>query len=147
MSKELRIRRNNVELSFHFETVEELTKQLQNNNEIWQVIEGNLDISFLEKKTIREDLIDICELDGSLIVLKKSPASPLHKVILTLYAYGPNGATVDQISRTTGIEKPSNQILTPGKNKKYFRKLENKKWYLSDKGLEITPKIINGLKK
>ena len=85
-------------------------------------------------------------MEDNLIILKRNPKSPLHKVILAIYAYGPKGVILDNVSLTTGIEKPSGKIITPTKNRKYFRKLENDRWYLSDKGLEIIPQIIQKLK-
>lgn len=141
MSKELKISKNNVDLTIHFEKVDELKQKLEDYDKIWEVVKEKIGTEVIDKRVISSDLNGICQIQDNKVILKKIPKSPLHKVILTVYAYGPIGCTTNEISVSTGIEQVSSKIITPTKNKKYFRKLEDNKWYLSSDGLEMVEKI------
>ncbi|MHB8602821.1 MAG: hypothetical protein ACYC6W_03150 [Nitrosotalea sp.] len=146
MSKEIRIHKDKLDLIIRFDTTAELKQRLQDYDEIWKILEEKIGFTSIENRTITKEMEEFCKLQDNTVVLKKIPKSPLHTVILCLYAYGPRGANADEISLSTGIESPSSKIITPTKNKKYFRKLENNGWYLSDDGLKMIQKIIADLK-
>jgi len=145
MSKELRIKKGDIEISISFDTPSELEEQLKDYEKIVEVVKNRLDISF-ESRRIRKDLEGICDFDENQVVLIKSPSSKVKKVCLVLYAYGPKGATLEEITLSSGIVNPSRNVLNNTGNKKYFRKLTNK-YALSDKGMSfVTKEILPELK-
>ena len=76
MVKEIRIHRNTVDLTIHFNTVKELEQQLEDHEKIWQIVEKHVGVTSLEKKSIRKDLEGICDVEDNLIILKRNPKSP-----------------------------------------------------------------------
>lgn len=149
MSKELRIKKGDVELSIHFDTKDQLKEGLNDYEEILKIVEERLGVSLASKKIMRKDLEGICDFSGNHIVLIKSPDSQVKKICLALYAYGPSGATLEDMTATTGISNPSSNVLSIKGYKKYFRKLSKGKYALSDIGIssvtdEILPEIKNG---
>lgn len=150
MSKELRIKKDDIELAIHFDTKEQLKERLVDHEEILQIIKERLGVSFESKKAIRKDLEGICDFENNHIVLIKSPSSKVKKVCLVLYARAPSGATLEEISLESGISNPSKNVINNGNNKVYFRKISKGRYALSDKGInfvtsEILPELKSGI--
>ena len=144
--KELRIRKGDIEIAITFDTKEQLEEQLKDYDEIISVVKDKLGVSF-ESKKVRKDLEGICDFENNKVVLIKSPSSQVMKVCLVLYAYGPAGTTLKDISLSTGIRNPSRNVLSIKSYKKYFRKISKDKHALSDAGISyITSTIIPELK-
>lgn len=151
MSKELRIKKGDVELGIHFDTTEQLKERLTDYEEIVKIVKERLGVSFEPKKSIRKDLEGICDFEGNHVVFENSPDSPLKKICLVIHAYGPKGATLEEISFGSGVSNPSKKFLTNFSYKKYFRKLERGRYGLSDVGIsfvtdEILPELKSGKK-
>ncbi|MEM3112536.1 MAG: hypothetical protein QXY90_05805 [Candidatus Anstonellales archaeon] len=147
MSKELRIKKGDVELSIHFDTKEQLKERLEDYEEISKIVEERLGVSFESKKTIRKDLEGICDFEGNHVVLIKSPSSKVKKVCLVVYAHGPAGATLEQIAAGSGISNPSRKVINNAGNMKYFRNLAKGKYALSDVGISfVTSEILPELR-
>lgn len=147
MSKELRIKKGDVELAIHFDTKDQLKEGLADYEEISKIIEERLGFSFESKKTIRKDLEGICDFSDNHVVLIKSPTSKVKKVNLVLYAYGPTGATLDEITMSSGVANPSRNVIRNTGSKKYFRSLEKGKYALSDTGITfVTTEVLPELR-
>ncbi|SHO43600.1 hypothetical protein NSIN_20114 [Nitrosotalea sinensis] len=147
MSKELRIKKGDVELAIHFDTKDQLKERLEDYEEISKIVEERLGVSFESKKAIRKDLEGICDFENNHIVLIKSPSSKVKKVCLVLHAYGPSGATLEEITLSSGVTNPSRNVINNTANKKYFRRLVQGRYALSDKGISfVTDEILPELK-
>ena len=147
MSKELRIKKGEVEIAIRFETKEQLEEQLNDYDEIVDIVKNKLGVNFESKKTIRKDLEGICDYDDNQIVLIKSPSSKLKKVCLVLYAYGPSGTTLTEITLSSGVTNPSRNVINNTGGKQYFRLIGKNKYALSDKGISyVTETILPELK-
>lgn len=147
MSKELRVKKGEIEIAIQFETTEELQKKLEDFDKILTVVQEKLGVSFESKKIIRKDLEGICDFDNNHVVLIKSPTSKVKKVCLVMYAHGPTGATLDEIALESGISNPSKNVINAGSNKTYFRKLSKGQYALTDKGISfVTSEILPELK-
>lgn len=147
MSKEIRIKKDNVEFAIYFDTKDQLKERLVDYEDISQIIEERLGVSFESKKTIRKDLEGICDFDNNIVVLIKSPESKLKKVCLVLYAYGPTGATLKEITISSGVTNPSRNVINNTANTKYFRSFARGKYALNDKGITfVTTKVLPELK-
>lgn len=71
----------------------------------------------------------------------------MKKICLTLYAYGPKGAILEEMTAATGISNPSRNVLSIAGYKKYFRKLAKGKYTLSDVGISfVTNELLTELK-
>lgn len=110
-------------------------------------MKDKLGVSF-ESKKVRKDLEGICDFDDNQVVLVKSPSTKVKKVCLVLHAYGPKGATLNEIALGSGINNPSRKVINNTGNKKYFRKLSRGKYALSDEGISfvidtILPELQN----
>ena len=149
MSKELRIKKgDDVELSIHFDKPDELKKGLEDYEEILKIVQDKLGVSFESKRTIRKDLEGICDFEGSHVVLIKSPKSQIMKICLVLYAYGPKGSTLEEISMSSGVVNPSSNVISVKGYKKYFRKISKDRYALSDVGISfVTEEILPELRK
>jgi len=119
-----------------------LKKGLEDYEEILKIVQDKLGVSFESKRTIRKDLEGICDFDGNHVVLIKSPSSKVKNVCLVLYAYGPNGATLEEITLSSGVTNPSRNVIRNTGNKKYFRNLAKGKYTLSDIGITLVTNEI-----
>lgn len=147
MSKELRIRRGDVELAIRFDTKEELVERLGDYEEITKIVQEKLGVSLEQKRTTRKDLEGIIEVDNGKLILVKAPKSKVEKVCLVLYAIGSDGATPEEITAISHVPNPSRNILNNGSYKKYFRKIARGKYVLSDVGLShVTNTILPALR-
>ena len=146
MSKEIRIKKNDVELIIPFTDNDDLNTKLEECDKIFEIVRNKLGSRIFGEQKMRTDLKGICEFQQDHVVLLKSIKSPTRKVGLVLHAYGPMGATLNEISLSTGIRNPSKDALTAGRTKKYFRKIDKEHYGLSSLGLdwivnEVLPKI------
>jgi predicted small secreted protein len=147
MTKSVEIGVGNVKLTISFNTPDELTTALGEVEEIKKILKERLPEASAEPvKIMREELKDICDVDGKYVIFKKSPYKKIDKVMLAIYAYG-TSASVDEIRRTTGILDPSGDVINPGASRKYFLSLGKKIYGLSDLGIQtVTEKIIPELR-
>lgn len=147
MSKEIVLKHGNVEIVIPFNNADDLKTKLKDHEEILNVIKQNLGEYLNEKKVIRKDLEGVCDFQDEYVVLIKSPSEAVKKVALVLYAYGPQGANLNEISVSSGISNPSKKVLTAGHSARYFRKVSKKNYGLSDSGLTwVIQKVIPDLK-
>lgn len=147
MSKELKIKKGDVELSIQFDKPDELKERLEDYDEILKIVEERLGVSLEGKRTIRKDLEGICDFENNRVIMIKSPKSKVKKVCLVLHAQGPDGATLEDITRGSGVANPSKNILNNASYRKYFRKLSKGIYSLSDVGITfVTNKILPELR-
>jgi hypothetical protein len=111
MSKELRIKRGEVELAVYFNNKEELIERLSDYEEIIKIIKEKVGDSFEPVKTIRKDLEGIIAFENGKRVLVKAPKTKAGKVCLVLYSIGSDGATPEEISMASHVNNPSRSIL------------------------------------
>ena len=146
MPKELRIKKGEIEIAISFETKDQLEEQLKDYEDIVEIVKNKLGVSF-ETRKIRKDLDGICDYDENKVVLIKSPSSKLKKVCLVLYAYGPSGATLEEITLSSGVTNPSRNVINNTGGKQYFRLIKKGEYTLSDKGISfVTETILPELK-
>jgi hypothetical protein len=135
-----------VELTISFDTVDELKTALGQVEEIKQVLKESLPEASAEPaKTVRKDLQGFFEYEGGNLIMVKAPKTKADKVCLALYALDPDGAGVSpkEIGRVSRVQNPSNSILHNASYKKYFRRLKNGDYVLTDKGLtHVTTDIL-----
>lgn len=148
-SKKLEIRLGDVSLSFEYENIEQLKKELeqvpQAKEAMKEALAGIVDIKNV--KVVRADLEDVCSTDGKYFLFKLAPEKDVDKAILAIYFYGAS-ATLEEIARTTGIQNPSSNVLRSGKNSDYFVTLEKGTYGLSKEGFEqVTNKILPEIRK
>ena len=147
MSKEIRIKKGDVELAIHFDTKDQLKDRLADYEEISKIVEERLGVSFESKKIIRKDLEGICDFSDNHVVLIKSPSSKVKKVCLVLYAYGPTGATLEEITMSSGVTNPSRNVIRNTGSKRYFRSLGRGKYALNDVGITfVTTEVLSELR-
>jgi len=142
LSKELRIKKDGIEFAIKFDKPNELKEQLKDYEEVIKIVEEELSISFESKKKIRKDLDGICDYENNQVVFIKTPTSKVKKVALIIYAHGPEGANLEQITLSSGIENPSRNVLTAGNNKKYFRKIKTGVYGLTDEGITFVTDTV-----
>jgi len=142
LSKELRIKKGDVELSIRFDTPSELKKRLEDFDDITKIVEEKLNVSFETKREVRKDLEGICDFENNQVVLIKPPSSKVKKVCLIMYAHGPEGANLEQITLASGITNPSKNVINNGDNKKYFRRIKSGVYGLSDTGITFVTNAI-----
>lgn len=137
------------EIIFEFADNQDLKNQLDKVNfvDLEKTIREKVGSIAAEPKKIREEIKDICDTDGTYVILKKTPATKVDRTILAIYAYG-TSATVDEIRHTTGISDPSGDVINSGSSSKYFMSFGNKTYGLSDLGIQsVTNEILPGLRK
>lgn len=148
MPKSVEFSVGSVKLTISFDTPEELKTALGDVEEIKKILKEKLPEASTEpSRVIRKDLEGICDYhDGKLIMLR-APDSKGKKVCLALYAIDADGATPKEIATISHVQNPSNSILHNLSYKKYFRKLTNGKYVLTDVGLSfVTGTILPELK-
>lgn len=147
MVKEVVIKHGKIDIVIPFDTVDDLKTKLQDHDDILNVLKQNLGEYLKDSKVIRKDLEGVCDFQDGYVVLLKPQTESVKKVSLVLYAYGPQGATLEEISISSGIQNPSKRVLTNGSSKKYFRKLATGNYALSEDGLNfVVRKVIPELK-
>jgi len=84
--------------------------------------------------------------DG-LVEILNAPESKAETVALVSFAYYPEAATIQQIALSSGIQNVASDYLSSKSYRKYWFKIKNGKYVLSQEGLEwVTKKIIPKLK-
>jgi hypothetical protein len=147
LPKRLEFSIGGTKLSVEFNNADHLRKELNDIDEIKKVIEEKLTGVITTKRQVSPDLSDIGEYVGDYIQLRRNPKEKINKAILTVYLYGPAGATLDEILHTSGIQNPSKNIINSGGNSKYFVSLGEGIYGLSPDGNDTAIKVIADLRK
>lgn len=145
---EVRIKTDFGEVVIPYNNIDELREGMKNIEEVVELV--NSRVNGIVQKEIRkpkpgyEDLYSFTA-DG-LVEILKTPDSELKTVIMVLFAYHPKGATIQQISESSGVRQVARKYLSAGSYKKYFVKMSKDNYGLSQEGLEfatsrITPEL------
>lgn len=143
MAKSVEFEVGSVKLTISFDTIEQLRTALGQVEEIKKVLKDNLpEASTDVAKIVRKDLEGIFDYHAGQLVMLRAPSSKVKKVCLMLYAVGSEGATPKEMTAVTKVQNPSNSLLHNVSYKKYFRKLANGKYVLTDVGLSFVTDVI-----
>ena len=143
---EVRIKTDFGEVVIPYNNMNELELGLQDLDKVIDTVSKKaLNIVKTKSKTGYEDIFGFTQ-DG-LVDLYNAPSYALHRVILVLFAYHPRGATVEQVSKSSGVKQVARNYLTPSSYRKYFTKLSKDEYGLAQEGLSlVTSKIIPELR-
>lgn len=147
MPKKLEFSMGGAKLSIDFNDADQLKKELKDIDEIKKVVEEKLGGIITTKRQVSLDLTYIGDYVGDYIQFKITPEEKINKAILTVYLYGPAGATLDEIFHTSGIQNPSKTVINSGKNARYFVNLGDGRYGLSPEGNETAIKVIAELRR
>ncbi len=83
-------------------------------------------------------------VNGSIELFFFPPVS-LHLAALALFAYYPDTVTTAELEKVTGITDIVGKVIGQTKNKKFFRKVGNSSYGLSEDGLKLVSEKIRPL--
>jgi|SRR5437870_9986113 len=132
-----------VKLTISFDTVEELKTALGHVDEIKQVLKEIVPEASTEApKIVRKELQPFFDYEGGKLVMSRPPPTDIKKVCLALYALGAGGAFPKDIGDLSNVPNPSNKVMHAKSYKKYFKKLTNGKYILTDAGYSFVANEI-----
>jgi hypothetical protein len=144
---EAKIRLKKIEIVIPFENEDDLNQKL--NDLSTEKIVKTLEDKFgnIISKEIRQPKPGLESVyrftpDG-LVELIRVPSNEPKTVALVLYAYHPESATIEQVSKSSGVKSVSAKYLSHISYRDYFERRSDGTYALSQKGLTwVTTKII-----
>lgn len=140
------------ELKISFDTKEELEKKLKDAEEFIKTLNSQaraFAITEMQKLAGLGDILMVNTMDGS-VKLLRTPDPEGKRVALVVYGYyciSPNGGTIDQISKSSGVKEVSRRVLTSSVYRKFFMKTGKETYTLSQEGLKwVTEDIVPELR-
>jgi hypothetical protein len=125
----------------------EFEKEIQDVRKIAAIIKEKLEDISLKPILVKPNLVGLFESDRKyLTFVGKTPDKRNEQVMLAVYGYGLDGASVEQIETTTGIFDVTHNVIGSGNNKHYFKRVGKNKYKLSKDGEDavenqILPKL------
>jgi hypothetical protein len=144
---EARVKTNFGEIVINFDSIEDLKANIENldANVVSDVVTKKFEAVI--RKEVRQPKPGFEGIyrftPSGMVELIRIPDNKAKTVALVLYAYHPEPASLEQISLSSGIRDVID-YLTHASYKKYWSKVQEGKYLLSQEGLEwVTTKIVD----